>query len=58
MIQIKNFLALLYKDQGQYSDAEPLLKKALSIAELSLGVDHPHTATVRKNRKFLRDNHA
>ncbi len=49
-------MALLYSDQGRYSEAEPLVKKALEIAELSLGVDHPSTATIRKNLKSLGDN--
>ncbi|WP_372478254.1 tetratricopeptide repeat protein [Nostoc mirabile] len=53
-----NNLAALYKSQGQYSDAEPLYKKALDIAELSLGVDHPNTANIRENLKSLRDNYA
>ena len=44
--------------QGKYSDAEPLYIKALEIAELNLGVDHPNTATIRANLKSLRDNYA
>ncbi|WP_081402860.1 tetratricopeptide repeat protein [Scytonema hofmannii] len=55
--QSYNNLALLYDDQGRYSEAEPLLQKALSIAELSLGVDHPSTATIRENLKLLGDNY-
>jgi tetratricopeptide (TPR) repeat protein len=53
-----NNLAGLYQAQGQYSEAEPLYQKALSIAELSLGVDHPSTATIRENLKSLRDDYA
>ncbi len=32
-------------ERGQYSDAEPLLVRALSIREQLLGVEHPHTAS-------------
>jgi len=51
-----NNLALLYSDQGRYTDAEPLYIKALEIAERSLGVNHPNTITIRENLQFLRDN--
>ncbi len=49
-----NNLALLYSDQGRYTEAEPLYQKALEIAEFSLGVDHPTTGIIRENLKFLR----
>ncbi|MGJ5628021.1 tetratricopeptide repeat protein, partial [Nostoc sp. CALU 1950] len=52
-----NNLAALYYSQGRYSKAEPLYKKALSIAELSLGVDHPNTSKIRENLKLLGDNY-
>ena len=40
-----NNLALLYRDQGRYADAEPLYKRALAINEKALGPDHPNVAT-------------
>ena len=51
-----NNLATLYYSQGRYREAESLLIKALSIAEFSLGVDHPSTAAIRENLKLLGDN--
>lgn len=42
-------LALLYREQGKYAEAEPLFKRALAICERALGPDHPHTQTVRRN---------
>ena len=49
-----NNLALLYKSQGRYDQAEPLLLQALNICERRLRVDHPDTVTVRKNLEALR----
>ena len=40
-------LALLYKNQGRYGEAEPLYQRALAICEKALGPDHPDTATTR-----------
>jgi tetratricopeptide (TPR) repeat protein len=34
-------LASLYRIQGRYTEAEPLLKRALAISETVLGPDHP-----------------
>jgi CHAT domain-containing protein/tetratricopeptide (TPR) repeat protein len=31
----------MYNDQGRYTEAEPLMKRALTIAETALGPDHP-----------------
>jgi tetratricopeptide (TPR) repeat protein len=39
-----NNLAYLYQQQGRYSDAEPLLRQALSIREHVFGPEHPDTA--------------
>ncbi len=39
-------LALLYRTQGNYPDAEPLFRHALSIYEIILGTEHPHVAVV------------
>jgi hypothetical protein len=36
-------LAVLYKVQGKYDDAERLLLKAVEGRRLKLGDDHPHT---------------
>ncbi len=44
-----NSLALLYKAKGDYAQAEPLLKRALAIAEKALGPEHPGTATSLNN---------
>ena len=49
-----NNLAFLYDSQGRYSEAEPLLQKALAIFEQRLGTEHPHTVTVRNNLEYLR----
>jgi tetratricopeptide (TPR) repeat protein len=54
--QSYNNLAELYSSQGRYTDAEPLLLKALEIAERSLGDNHPNTITIRESLKNLRDN--
>ena len=37
-------LAELYRTQGNYADAEPLLKRALAIVEKLLGPEHPDVA--------------
>ena len=37
-------LALLYKDQGRYVEAESLCKRSLAIREKALGPDHPDVA--------------
>ena len=36
-----NNLAILYKEQGKYAEAEPLYQRALRIREQTLGPDHP-----------------
>jgi tetratricopeptide (TPR) repeat protein len=41
---ILNNLALLYKTQGKYGQAEPLYKRSLAIREKALGPDHPAVA--------------
>jgi tetratricopeptide (TPR) repeat protein len=46
-------LAGLYYDQGRYSDAEPLLIRALAINEQQLGANHPDTATSLYNLAVL-----
>ncbi|MGH7386672.1 MAG: tetratricopeptide repeat protein, partial [Candidatus Rokuibacteriota bacterium] len=37
-------LAATYQAEGQYGQAEPLLRRALTIAEATLGPDHPEVA--------------
>jgi tetratricopeptide (TPR) repeat protein len=39
-----NELAELYRSQGKYAEAEPLLQRALAIWEQKLGKDHPDVA--------------
>ena len=42
-------LALLLFDLGRIDEAEPLYRRALEIAEMKLGPDHPDTATSLNN---------
>ncbi len=35
--------------QGNYEEAEPLLRRALEISEAALGPDHPNVETVAAN---------
>ena len=45
-----------YLDQGRYTDAEPLYKRALAIQEKALGLDHPVVAQSLENyAHLLRD---
>ncbi|PHJ68407.1 hypothetical protein VF14_02220 [Nostoc linckia z18] len=53
--QLQAHLAALYRDQGRYSEAEPLYLKALDIFERRLGVNHPNTVTVGRGLANLRD---
>jgi len=58
-----NNLAELYRAQGKYTEAEPLLQRALAIGEKALGPEHPQVATVLENyaallRKMGRDAEA
>jgi hypothetical protein len=39
----------LLKDTNRFTEAEPLMKRALKIFEDSLGPDHPTTKTARQN---------
>ena len=38
-----NNLALLYKSQGKYAEAEPLYQRAIAILLEKLGENHPNT---------------
>ena len=44
-----SWLGYLYELQGQYVEAEPLLRQALKIFEQQLGSDHPSVATTLHN---------
>ncbi len=44
-----NSLALLYRAQGRYAEAEPLYQRSLGIREKSLGAEHPDVAQSLNN---------
>ena len=44
-----NNLGELYRAQGKYTEAEPLYKRALAIAEKALGPGHPQVAASLNN---------
>jgi CHAT domain-containing protein/Tfp pilus assembly protein PilF len=44
-----NTLAIVYRAQGKYAEAEAHNKRALAIAETKLGKDHPEVATTLSN---------
>jgi tetratricopeptide (TPR) repeat protein len=48
-----NNLALLYKQQGKYAEAEPLYQRAIAIDEKALGANHPGLATDLENYTLL-----
>jgi tetratricopeptide (TPR) repeat protein len=48
-----NNLAVLYKSQGKYAEAEPLYERALEIRERVLGAEHPDTTTSLNNLAVL-----
>ncbi len=48
-----NNLAVLYRAQGKYPEAEPLYKRALAIREKALGPDHPDVAASLYNLAVL-----
>jgi len=48
-----NDLADLYRAQGEYGSARPLLERAVSIYEQALGPNHPDTATSLNNLAAL-----
>jgi tetratricopeptide (TPR) repeat protein len=49
-----NNLAGLYRAQGEYGKAAPLLERALAIFEKALGKDHPNTKVIAANLAELR----
>jgi tetratricopeptide (TPR) repeat protein len=48
-----NNLAVLYRAQGKYAEAEPLYKRSLAIMEKALGPDHPNVALILNNLAVL-----
>ena len=42
-------LATLYLNQGAYSRAEPLFKRAVTVLDGALGQDHPYVAVALNN---------
>jgi tetratricopeptide (TPR) repeat protein len=48
-----NNLSSLYQAQGRYAEAEPLLRRAISICEQQLGPEHPITALSLNNLSSL-----
>jgi tetratricopeptide (TPR) repeat protein len=44
-----NNLALLYKIQAKYAEAEPIYQRALGIVEKALGPGHPSLASILNN---------
>ena len=51
-----NNLAVLYRTQGRYAEAEPLYKRALAIREKTLGPEHPNVAQSLENYAALLRN--
>lgn len=49
LVGMLNALALLYKVQGRYAQAEPLYQRAVAIQEAALGPGHPDLAVALKN---------
>ncbi len=48
-----NNLAILYKNQGKYEQAEPLYQRALATYERVLGPEHPDTLNTVNNLALL-----
>ena len=46
-------MAELYEAQGRYTDAEPLMKRALAITEKALGPEHPDVGACLDNLAAL-----
>ncbi|MCH8267055.1 MAG: tetratricopeptide repeat protein [Acidobacteria bacterium] len=58
-----NNLAVVFRAQGKYEEAEPLYQRSLAIDEKALGPEHPKVATTLENyadllRKTGRENEA
>ncbi len=48
-----NSLAVFYKTQARYAEAEPLYQRSLAIFEKALGPEHPDVATIVSNLALL-----
>ena len=48
-----NKLAGLYRAQGRYVEAAPMVMGAVEIMERVLGAEHPNTKIMRKNYEVL-----
>jgi tetratricopeptide (TPR) repeat protein len=46
-------LGTFYRELGRYSEAEPILKRALSLSEATFGEEHAQTADARGNLAVL-----
>jgi Flp pilus assembly protein TadD len=53
-----NNLAYLYRTQGRYAEAEPLVVRSLEIFTTKLGLNHPNTQQVQENLARLDDDMA
>jgi tetratricopeptide (TPR) repeat protein len=51
--RLLNQVGYYLKERALYSEAEPLLKRALAIREQQLGAQHPHTAQSLNNLAML-----
>ncbi|MEM9567546.1 MAG: tetratricopeptide repeat protein, partial [Cyanobacteria bacterium P01_E01_bin.34] len=49
-----NNLAALYRSQGRYEQADPLLVQALELRQELLGEKHPNTIATQNNLEYLR----
>ncbi len=52
--RLMNELSVYFDARARFSEAEPLMRRALEIFEKSLGPDHPNTQTVRGNLESLK----
>ena len=48
-LETKNDLAVLYKEQAHYEEADPLMLEAVEGKRLKLGDKHPHTQESMNN---------
>ena len=51
-----NGLAVLYTRQGEYDKAEQLYLKAIDIAKIALGENHPTVKIYRSNLDKIKHN--
>ena len=52
-VSLMNVLGLLLKTQALHTEAEPLYRRALTLAENTFGPDHPEVATLLSNLGLL-----